>query len=126
MARTISVASRLYAPGSYGPFSVDSLTNANTVALEFTMSVGVDWPTDRTVQVAKVTMLWDSGGGGIWTFNGGLTNQDGTPRTLITERAMMPTEGDGAGGVRKRAVAGGSLSVQVFQPITSAITVAGV
>ena len=126
MARTISVASRLYAPGSYGPFAVDSLTSANTTALEFTMAVGPDWPTDRTVQVVKVTLMWDTGGGASWTYNGGLTNQDGTPRTLITERAMVPTESDGAGGVRKRTVAGGSFTVQVFQSITSAITVAGV
>lgn len=126
MARTISRPSQKYAAGTYGPFSVDKLISSETTALEFTMSVEADWPADSATQVCKVTLLWDSGGGGSWTFNGGLRDRFGNPITLIRERVSVPAENDGSGGSRKKSVAGGSITIEVFAPITTALTLAGV
>lgn len=126
MARVISLAETLYGVGFHGPLSVDQLSNANTEALEWTMTVGPDWPADRAQKVVAVTLAWDTGGGATWVFNGGLRKQDGTPLTQIRERVMVPTEADGLGGSRKRNVGGGSMSMEVFSPITTAITVQGV
>lgn len=126
MPRVISIAETRYEIGAHGPLSVDQISNANTEALEWTMTVGPDWPADRTQKVVAVTLAWDTGGGATWVFNGGLRKQDGTPLTQIRERVLVSTENDGSGGVRKRAVSGGTMSMQVFTPITTAITVAGV
>ena len=123
MARVISQPEQLYQPGTYGPYPVDQLSNANTEALEFTMTVGADWPADRTVSVVRVTVAWDSGGGASWLYNGGLRAQDGTPLTLIRERAYISTEGETRA---KRAVGGGTITFQAFVPITTAVTLAGV
>lgn len=126
MPRTRSLPEKRYAPGVYGPFTVDNLTNANTAAIEFTMTVGADWPADQSAPAVRVTMLWDTGGGGAWTYNGGPRNQDGTPRTLIRETVPVIPEADNEGILRKRAIAGGNLTVEVFQPLTTALTLAGV
>src|SRR3712207_6425340 len=106
MARTLSRPSQLYQPGVYGPYGIDRITNANTGALEWSATVEGDWPMDSTVQVMRVTLMWDTGAGARWTYNGGLLNRDGTPRTLITERVYVPREADGAGGIRRGQVSG--------------------
>ncbi len=126
MARSFSEPSRLYLPGAHTVGSIDGLANVNISYLEFTMTVGADWPTDRTMPVVKVILAWDTGGDGFWTYNGGLTNRDGTPRTLITEPLPLQTESDGAGGMRKRPIGGATFKLEVYQPITTAITLRAV
>ena len=126
MARTFSAPLQTYQPGVYGPYSVNQLTNANTDRLEVRMTIGPDWPKDPNQAVVRIDALWDTGGGASWTFNGDLKNQDQTPRTEILVWVQVPVEGDGAGGVQKGQVGGGNVRFEVFAPITTAVTLAGV
>ena len=125
MPKTLSRPSQLYQPGVYGPFSVDQITNANTAALEWSASIE-NWPTDPTTLLLKARLLWDSGGGATWWIFGGRKNRDGTPATEIRERVYVPVELDDTGNIRKGNVAGGSMQIEVFVPLRSAITFAGV
>lgn len=125
MARSISVPAQTYAVGTYGPYNVDKFSRNNTDALEFTLTVGGDWPAGRSVAVCRVTLVWDIGGGPRWTFFGGPTDQNGNPIALIREKAYLPRESDGV-QVRKRDVVAGQITFEAFTPITTAITLAGV
>ena len=125
MPRTISRPSQTYQPGTYGPFNVDQLSNANTDALEWSATIE-GWPSDPTVLLFKATLAWDTGGGATWHIYGGRKNRDGTPATEVRERIFTPVESNGAGGVRKGQIGGGSFTVEVFQPVTTAFTIAGV
>lgn len=123
MSRTRNIAEATYAPGSYGPFSVDSFTNQNTDRLEVTMTI-VGWPTSGGA-LFDLSMQWDDGGAPTvfhvpaqpWV------DKNGNPQTIAILSIKVPRV---AGGNGKAAVASGSLGLVLFQTITTAITVGAV
>jgi hypothetical protein len=119
MARTFSRPSTFYQPGVYGPFSLDSITNANTDALVATFTVE-GWPQDVD-PLLVVQVRWDSGAGGDFAIAGRQVNRDGTPRSLVTLRVDVPQRANG-----KAAVAGGSITVEAKAALTTAITFSAV
>src|SRR5687768_7699684 len=123
MPRTRTVAEATYPPGSYGPFSVDNFTNQNTDFLEVAMSI-VGWPTSGGA-LFDLSMSWDDGGAPTVFHVPAQVWQDklGNPKTEALFRIGVPRIATGNG---KGQVAGGNLSLTVFQSFTTAITVRAV
>lgn len=112
MPRTLDIPAGTYPQGTYGPFSVDNITNANTDALELMLPTA-GWPTDPDTPVLRVSLLWDTGGGGAATWNGSPRGRDGQLLTFVTLRVGVPKAGPGAS---KRDVGRGDLTVEVLVP----------
>lgn len=116
MARTFSQPSRVYQPGSYGPFRIDSLTrnDANGLVATFTDE---GWP--EGVPLATVTLQWE--------VNGGTGQQPppatytlGKPRAPRTQVVMhMGIPQDEAGPI---AITGGRISATVQTALRTTIT----
>lgn len=124
MARSLSRASQVYQPGTY-TLSVDSLTNADTSALEWSATVE-GWPTELGIKLCTVTLLWNSGGGARWDVYSGRRNRDGTPATVIVERVMVPRVAGPSGAVQKANVADGSMTFEVLVALQTALTIRAV
>ena len=122
MARSISRPSQTYRPGTYGPFPLSGLTSADTSALQWSATVGADWPSDPSVRLFSVTLAWSTGHAATWEIYGGAVDRDGIPLFAHTETVSVPHADDGAGGVRRGNIVGGALTVQVYVPLTSAIS----
>jgi hypothetical protein len=122
MARAFSARSRLYAAGTYGPFPVDGFTGDTTSALRWTMSVE-GWPTDRTVKLMTVTMKWDNGDYSVTDIYGGPRNpRTNVALTEVSGTLYVPQEAGADGSPINTRVLGGDVSVRVFVPIKTAIT----
>lgn len=114
MARSLSRASRTYAPGTYGPAVIDSLTKESADMLEATLSVE-DWP--DVSPLLTVVIEWDTGGGAKFTIDGTQIGIDGKPMTSVRFGVSVPRS---AG--EKRAVSGGSITLIAHAPVTTALT----
>lgn len=121
MARMFSAKSRIYAPGSYGPYAVDGFTEADTTALQWTMSVE-GWPLDRTLKLATVTMKWDNGAYQVSDIYGGPRDMSGKPLTQIVGTLYLPMEADANGNPISAAAAAGDVRVDVYVSLKTAIT----
>lgn len=124
MARSITEAAALYRPGQKHSWSINQL--ATTDRAEAKITVGADWPMDRSVAVLYASLMRDTGGGGWGIWNGDLENQDGSPRTVITLYVQAEPESDGLGGVRKKPFGGVTLTIEVYVPVTLSIQLYGV
>lgn len=125
MAKVFSAASKLYGIGSYGPFSVNGFTEADTKALRWTMSVE-GWPTDRSLKLMTVLMKWDNGAYQLTDIYGGQTDMRGTPLTQVSGQLSLPMEADANGNPVSAAAAAGTISIQVYVPVQTAVTFAAV
>lgn len=67
MARTLSRNSRLYDSGSYGPFSIDSFTNANSEYLLLTLT-NESWP--NVSGLLDIRLTWNTGEGARFIIPG--------------------------------------------------------
>jgi hypothetical protein len=116
MARTFSRPSQAY-PGdrTFGPFSLDGITRADTDALVATFTVE-GWPQDVD-PLLVVRVRWDNGAGGDFAIPGRQVNKDGTPRSLVTLQVDVPQKADG-----KAAVSGGTIEIDTKAPLTTAVT----
>lgn len=120
MPRTLSVASRLYEPGVYGPFSVDKFTNVNTDALRSTFTVE-NWPHEID-PLFRVTMKWDNGDSATAHVSGRQLEKDGSQKASISftfNVRKIPNNGSNNG---KAKVEGGEIELEAFHPFRTAIT----
>lgn len=119
MARSRTISERLYLPGSYGPFSVDSFTSANTERLELRLTQ-VNWP--EGVPLMRIQIAWDSGDAATFEVAGVTPDiETGEPLSQVNFWFTVPRTSSG-----KRNVAGGSVSVELYQLLRTAITVTAV
>jgi hypothetical protein len=145
MPRTISQASRNYAAGTYGPFSVNNFTKNDTERLTLTLSVE-NWP-DVPEAVRATIMFFDPNhkvvtyapdpvtgelvpttttvrvqvGGGIFTWPGRPIGWDGSVLTRVDAQVQVPRVGDA-----KATVAEGEVTLEALVSIRTAVTVAAI
>ncbi len=112
MARTFSRPQQSYPAGTYGPFSVDSFTNANTDRLVLDLTV-VGWP--NATPLMQIEILWDTGGGARFDVSG--------PQVLPSVSFGVSVPKDGG---QKRNVSGGTVTIRTFATITTAINLGAV
>lgn len=115
MPRTFNIPAGTYPAGVYGPYSVDSFTNANTDALVLTLPTA-GWPTEPGVAVLRASLVWDTGGGAAATFYSNPVDRAGQPLEFVVLRVGLVKEGP---NVRKRSVGRGDLTVEVLVPSLS-------
>jgi hypothetical protein len=125
MARQVNIAERLFQPGAPMVRTVDSFpADVRSIIITFTR---VGWPGTPADRVAKVSASWSDGTGMQWEFPGGeVLDKAGQPEPVSRVRIDVPTEGDGAGGWRRRAVTSGSISFEVRQALRTAISIEAV
>lgn len=119
MARTISRASQVYNTGTYGPFPVDSLTSANTEALEWTLTVE-NWP--DVPEALVITVAWDTGGSISVTYPGNPIGPGGEALAMIRGQVEVPRMVGTDGKPRKRVVTGGTVTARALVQLRTAIT----
>lgn len=119
MPRTFRLSERDYAPGDYGPFSVDGFTRNDTEYLELTFTVTPSWPVSDALITG--TIFWDTGAGGGFTIPSPPRNRDGTLRDTASLRLKVHRVEGG-----KANVASGTVSLTLAAPIRTAITLAAV
>lgn len=120
MARTLTRNSQAYAPGTFGPFSIDSFTSANTDKIEVVMTNVNNWPVVAGgPPLFTLTIKWNTGEGGIFREFAVLhTEKDGTtPQTQVTYGSMVPRRATG-----KAVVSSGTVSIESFRAFTTGIT----
>lgn len=119
MARTFSRASRNYTPGTYGPFSLDSFTNASAERLvaRFTYE---NWP--QVESLFRISMRWSDGSGMDVVVSGSApVREDGTsPNEAVFSVGIKRHQVNGE--LVKRAVIGATVTVEVFQTFRTAIS----
>lgn len=127
MARTRTVPSNLYAPGTYGPFGIDSFTKGNASRIEVELTVE-SWP--AVPVIASITLQTDSGARMEVNVPGEPKNRDGSPATVFRPSISFPADGIVVGGVPQppvtRETTGATLTVTVLQAVRTAITVRAV
>lgn len=127
MPRTLSRVSQLYVPSAddtpriYGPYSVDSFTNATTTGLRWIATVE-GWPADPLKLLFKVRLAWDNGGAiTSWIFGsprdqqGNLLSQVGATLDLL----LVP---DANGQLVKAATVGGSIAIEVHTAVQTTLS----
>lgn len=115
MARTVTVPQQVYPAGTVEQTIDFFPANISRVRASFTR---VSWPGTTSDVVMTVTYAWSSGGGGRATFPGGtVLNKQGQPATASIIEFDVPEDATG-----KRSVVSGTFTVQVHQPLTTAIT----
>lgn len=115
MPRTFSQRSRLYAPGSYGPFDVDELTKNDTKQLVATFTVE-DWP--NVSPLMTVTVGWDTGHSTTSVISGNPRDRAGNPLPQVRVVVDVPLSGTG-----KAEVASGTIFVTVHETLRTAVTI---
>ena len=127
MARTFSRASQVYPAGNFGPFSIDSFTKNDANALHLTLTVEA-WP--DVPLLATITLSMDNGAQMQVNIPGRPKNRDGTDATSMTIKLGIPADGIVIDGVPQPAVKrdtnSGQISVEVFQPFRTALTLQAV
>lgn len=120
MARSFAVAARLYQPGSITR-TIDALpVGVSKIRVTFTRE---NWPGTPDETVAVVTVWWDDGSGAVASLPGGVVlGKDGQPAAVSSIEIDVPEEADGQGGARKRAVQHGTVTLDIFQPLRTAIS----
>ena len=121
MARSLSRASQLYPVNTYGPFPIDSFTQANTSALRWTLSVE-NWPANPLTTLARVTTKWSNGAGSITVINGSPRNPDGTLATEISGTISPLLVADANGNPVRAPMNGATILVEVLVPLRTAVT----
>jgi hypothetical protein len=96
MARKFS-ASGNYAPGEYGPFAIDSFTNANTTALRLTITQTTPWP--DVADAVDVLMTWSNGSQAYTPLPGVWRNRDGGRKLTGTITLSCPEDGVTSGAL---------------------------
>lgn len=119
MPRKFDVPSTVYAVGTY-TFDINNLPpNVEKITASFSRE---GWPGVPADDVARVTILWNDGSGGSFTFPGGtVLKKDGT----IATHSMVETEVpivQGLVGRERKAVQTGTVTFQVFQSLRTAIS----
>jgi hypothetical protein len=117
MPRKFARASRRYAIGTHGPFSVDELARADTEALIFAATVE-DWP---DVPLAlQVRLMWDiDPTPSVVSWSGRPLAWGGAPATSVRAWLGVPrAAGD------ERAIARGDIWLVVHAPLRTEITLA--
>jgi hypothetical protein len=121
MARNISIPEQTYPVGQISR-TVDNFP-PNISRIDITLT-RVNWPGVPSDNVAKLTASWSDGSGIFSMLPGGtVLDKQGQPLLVQTMSIQVPHEADGSGGRRKRSVLSGTLTLDVFQPITTAITI---
>ena len=125
MARTLTRASRVYNPGTYGPFAIDSFTKGSASHIEVAMTVE-GWPDGADV----ATLVLTTSSGARMTVNVPAKPIDlatGKPATVFRCRLGFPADGVVVDGVPQppvtRETTGASVSATVHRAITTALIV---
>ena len=128
MARTLTQTSRVYAPGTYGPFSIDSFTKANASRIEAELTVE-SWPVTPPV-LATIVVQTDSGARMEVNVPAVPKNKDGSNATVFRVSIGFPADGTVAGGIPQPAVTrettNGDVTITVNAAFRTAITVRAV
>lgn len=128
MARTLTQTSRVYAPGTYGPFSINSFTKANASRIEAELTVE-SWPATPPV-LATIVVQTDSGARMEINVPAAPKNRDGSPATVFRPSITFPADGVVLDGVPQppvtRETTGATVSVTVHAAFRTAITVRAV
>lgn len=128
MARTRTVPSNLYAPGSYGPFNIDSFTKGDASRVEVELTVE-SWPATPPV-LATIVVQTDSGARMEVNVPAVPKNRDGTDATVFRPSISFPADGVVIAGVPQppvtRETTGATVSVTVHAAFRTAITVRAV
>lgn len=119
MARQINIPSREYTPQVITR-TVDSFpANVAKIRASFTRE---NWPGTLADDVIVVTVQWGDGSGGRWTLPGGqIIDRSGNVATHSWVEIDVPQESDGQGRSRKRNVVNGMITLQILQPLRTAI-----
>jgi hypothetical protein len=125
MPREIASASQVYAPGQYGPFSLDSFTRDDADKIEVSATIE-SWP--DVPFVAQITVALEDGSGFSVRVPGRPKNRDGTDQTTFRCSIGIPVERNRLtpGEQRKRDVRSAQAEVEVFESIRTALTVRAV
>ena len=91
MARSISVPLNTYPAGTYGPFSVNGFTKANTDYLLLTLTVDNSWPQTQDVLI-RISMRWDNGGGADFDVVGDQRDKFSVLRSVVTFGIYVPRD----------------------------------
>lgn len=113
MARTLARASRQYAAGTYGPFTINQFP-ADVEAIELVLTC-TGWP--NVSPLMRIELAWNSGGKATFDVSGGV--QRDRAGNVLSSVNFVFTVPKVAG--QKRAVAGGTATVRTFAPVTTAI-----
>ena len=122
MARSFTTGERLWAPNPDGfpavhTMALDGFTRGNADHIEWTFTIGPDYPADPNLLVFHMKVQWDDGGAQEWPFRGGILGRDGNPVSSVTNR----TEIYKIDGVKSN-VSRGDIILTVHQPFTSDFT----
>lgn len=128
MARTRNIPSNLYAPGAYGPFSIDSFTKANASGIEVELTVE-SWPATPEI-LATLVIQTDSGARVHVYVPSGPKNRDGTDASTLLLKLGFPADGEVIDGVPQppvtRETTNSDVSVTVHAAFQTAITIRAV
>lgn len=118
MARTVTVAERDFAPGSYAR-SVDSFP-AQVQALRVTLTAPNPWPGVPADTVAFIDIAWEDGTGVRFGLPGGQwVDKAGSPTTTKVLTVTVPR---GPGGTKRNPI-GGTGTFEVLQTLRAALTI---
>lgn len=114
MPKSLSVPSSSYAPGTYGPFALDSFVSANTDLLRLALTVE-NWPDASPLLTGQIR--WDTGDGVDFSINSPPFDRRGNPLSEAVITVGVPQNAAG-----KAAVRGAALTVIVMQTMTTAVS----
>ena len=112
--KSLSIPLRSYAIGQFTR-TLDQFSNADTIDITLTSD---GWPDGPCL---RITAAWAEGGGMSATFNGGYVGKDGTVNPPRSLRLGVPVDGT-TQGARRRAVSAVTITADVLQPVSTAIT----
>jgi hypothetical protein len=124
MARTFTRNARDYLPDTYGPFDVDSFTNANTKALVLTLTADPAWPAKPAVDppqfIMTIRMRWENGNGADFNLEFDPRNRDGSVSNPTSFTIGIPH------GTKIGPIANGNIEFTLNVPLRVAINLAAV
>lgn len=125
MPRKINMASQEYPPGTR-QFNLNAFRSANTSKIVGRLT-RESWPGTPADTVARITVAWDVGGGGVFDLPGGVVlDRNGQPLVASVIEVDIPELADGQGNSIKRNVTGGTITIELFQALTTAVTLEAV
>ena len=124
MARSYNIPSTLYPVGTITRTVDDLPADVSRIRMTFTREPDGHWPGVPEDSVMRVSVTWSTGTGVSSLFPGGTVfAKDGSVLLSVPFDVTVPFEGDGSGGKRKKNVVSAEFKMEVFQALTTAITI---